>query len=395
MSPIPRSKPKLLAMQIHPAPYRDPIFKAVHERGRVEIGVRSFFEVDVGHRYRQKAEFAFPHRYLGWGWRPPGGVSFHPGIFAELQRSNCDVLLVPGWRSITAQITIIYAWLTGKPLILTCDQVAFFNPAQGWPSRISDWLFQQLLRHASAVWVPGKASQEFMQEFGVPRERIFQGAYCLDADHLQKVAEVSRNKRNRLRRDLGIKPDDWLFFFVGRMEPWRGLRHLLDAYAQVKRQSLKANLLMVGSGPERDWLEKTSREWQLEGVRFLDPMPMEPLTGYYMASDIYVIASVNETYSLALAQAALCGLPMIATDRVGAADDYVFEGETGLVVPAGNSAALAEAMLRLAASREKAREMGKKARRVALTRNIPWAARQLEAAVFKAIEFNEDRGRRR
>jgi hypothetical protein len=92
-------KPKLMAMQIHPAPYRDPIFKAVHERGLVNIEVRTYFEVDVGHRYRNKTDYNFPHQCLGKGWRPPGGFSFHPGIFKELKRCDCDVIMVPGWRS--------------------------------------------------------------------------------------------------------------------------------------------------------------------------------------------------------------------------------------------------------------------------------------------------------
>jgi len=379
------TKPKLLVFQIHPAPYRDPIFKAVHERGLVDIEVLSFFEVDVGHRYRPKVDFAFPHRYLENGWRFQGGVSFHPGIFRELSRCDCDVILVPGWRSITVHLAMVHAWLTKKPLIMSCDQVSFFRPPRGWISRSCDWLFRQLLQRTASVWVPGLASQEFMQDFGVPKERIFQGAYCLDVDHLQRMAQAGRDKRETIRRELGVGSDDWLFLFVGRMETWRGLRYLLEAYAEVRHQGLGAQLLMVGGGPERSWLEETCKKWQLRGVLFLDPMPMEPLTDYITASDIYVISSTNETYSLALVNAAICELPIIATDRVGAVKDYVFEGETGLVVPAGDSHSLAAAMLRMAASRAQVKKMGQRARMVALSRNVSWAAQQLEAAVFEAI----------
>jgi glycosyltransferase involved in cell wall biosynthesis len=278
-----------------------------------------------------------------------------------------------------------------KPIIFTCDQVSFSGPSKKLVNRSRDWFLQQLLKRTSSVWVPGQASRGYVQDFGVPPERIFQGAYCIDVDHLKKVAEAEKTKRETIRRTLGIGPDEWLFLFVGRMIPIRGLRYLLEAYAEVRRQTPSANLLLIGIGPERDWLESTSKKWHLQGIKFLDPMPIDIITSYYVASDTYVISSINEMYSLALVHGAICGLPIIATDRVGAVSDYVFEGETGLVVPAEDSHCLAKAMLRMITSQEQAKKMGQRAKIVAQQRNVPWAAQQLENAVFKAIEINNVR----
>lgn len=104
---------------------------------------------------------------------------------------------------------------------------------------------------------------------------------------------------------------------------------------------------------------------------------------------------LRENYSLALAQAAICGLPMISTDRVGAVRDYLVEGETGFLVPPGDSQALASAMMRLITSPGLAGVLGKKAAARSKHRTVTWAAEQLEAAVFRAIDIAKDKSQER
>ena len=123
----------------------------------------------------------------------------------------------------------------------------------------------------------------------------------------------------------------------------------------------------------------------------MDPIPLDRLTEYYATANAYVTPALREHYSLALAQAAICGLPMISTDHVGAVKDYLVDGEPGFIVPAGDSQALAAAMARLMTHRNLAKVMGEKAAALAKHRTVTWAAEQLEAAVFQAIDISRQR----
>jgi glycosyltransferase involved in cell wall biosynthesis len=243
----------------------------------------------------------------------------------------------------------------------------------------------RLFKNIDAFWVPGAATQAYIEQYGVSKSRIFQGAYCLDIDHILHLSDSAKGRRQEIRTRLGVNNSDWLFLFVGRMLSFRGVKHLVEAFYLLGQRLQQVKLLLIGDGPEKPELEAACHRLGLSNLIFLNPVPMADLTDYYVAADTYVTAALREHYSLALAQAAICGLPMISTDRVGAVKDYVLEGETGLIVPTGNHQALAAAMARLASSRDLAQIMGQRAIALSKRRTITWAAEQLEAAVFQAV----------
>jgi len=378
------SRPRLGVISIHPAPYRDPTLALVHSRGVVEIQVLTMFSKDVGHPYQDLGELPYPNNFLGKGYRMRNNVYWHPQVIPLLRKGRFDAVVVPGYNHLTSLAAMVYCWITHTPLIFNTDSVLFTpNSTVGRPTR--DLLVRQILKRSAAVWVPGKASRDYMQHYGVPSEQIFEGGYCLDTVYLAALAAEARKTRLNTRERLGLNANDFLFLFVGRMIPERGLVFLAEAFAQACRVYKSISLLLIGEGPERQWLEEFFKERNLLNLRFLDPVPIEQIVLYYAAADAYLLPSVNETYSLALAHAAISSLPVIATDRVGAVPDYLRDEETGYVVPAGDARALGEAIERLSSDISIARKMGECAHMVALRRTPQWAAEQLEAAVHKVI----------
>lgn len=375
------SCPRLGVISIHPAPYRDPTFALVYRRRVVEIQVLTMFSKDVGHPYQDLGELPYPNTFLGKGYRIRNKVYWHPQIVPLLRKGRFDAVVVPGYNHLTSLAAMIYCWTTHTPLIFNTDSV-LFTPDTTVDRPTRDWLVRQILKRSAAVWVPGKASRDYMQHYSVPSERIFEGGYCLDTARLAALEAEARKTRLNTRKRLGLNANDFLFLFVGRMVPERGLIFLAEAFAQASRFCKSISLLLIGKGPERRWLEEFFREQNLPSVRFLDPMPIEQIALYYAAADAYLLPSVNETYSLALAHAAISSLPVIATDRVGAVPDYFRGEETGYVVPAGDARALGEAIERLSSDISIARKMGECAHKVALRRTTQWAAEQLEAAVY-------------
>lgn len=164
------------------------------------------------------------------------------------------------------------------------------------------------------------------------------------------------------------------FLFVGRPEREKGLHVLLAAWGRSGLASQGAALVLAGSGLEAAAAGR-------EGVHALGHASPRLLRSIYAASDVLVVPSVQtrifrEPWGLVVNEAMNRGVPVIASDAVGAAaGGLVRDGQTGLVVPAGDPEALARALLR--AHREPAlrRQLGDAgARAVASYTHEAWAA---------------------
>jgi glycosyltransferase involved in cell wall biosynthesis len=145
--------------------------------------------------------------------------------------------------------------------------------------------------------------------------------------------------------------------WVGVMAPVKRLDVLVNALSDVPELHLR----LVGSGPERDALEKAVSERGLVGRVAFEGNVADPASAF-AGSDLFVLTSAAENCPLALLQAMACGLPVIAS-RVGGVPEIVRDGVDGLLVPPGNPRALAHALGTLLADPVRARAMGTRARR--------------------------------
>ncbi|WP_289134885.1 glycosyltransferase [uncultured Brevibacillus sp.] len=157
--------------------------------------------------------------------------------------------------------------------------------------------------------------------------------------------------RSRLRAEWNIPDDVFVFGTVARFVPVKGLPILLDAFAQVVREEEKAPfLVMIGDGAERGLLETKVRELNLEShVRFTGFRQDIPTCLHTL--DGFVHSSLYEGLGYTIIEAMASEVPVVASN-VGGVKEFVFQGETGLVVEPGNSGLLASAMQELYASKE-------------------------------------------
>jgi len=143
--------------------------------------------------------------------------------------------------------------------------------------------------------------------------------------------------------------------FVGRAAREKGLQVLLEAWRRSGLRPPGAALVLAGVGAES--LGSGAADCLAEraaGVHRLEPVPAVQLRSIYAAADLLVLPSIAtrtflEPWGLVVNEAMNRGLPVIASDAVGAAaGGLVRDGRNGLVVPAGDADALAAAIARLA-----------------------------------------------
>ncbi|MBI2069755.1 MAG: glycosyltransferase family 4 protein [Elusimicrobia bacterium] len=149
---------------------------------------------------------------------------------------------------------------------------------------------------------------------------------------------------------------------VGRLDAQKGLGYLLKALRLVWDRGHRLGLAFIGDGPQRRGLEAATRELGLsDAVRFMgfeaNPMP------YLAQSRALVLSSLEEGLPLVILEAMALEKPVVATS-VGAVPEAVEHGRTGLLVPAKDAEALAEAMISLIQNQDRARVMGEEGRKL-------------------------------
>lgn len=137
------------------------------------------------------------------------------------------------------------------------------------------------------------------------------------------------NKVKEIRDKYGILDDELFVISLGRIAEEKSIDIIIDAFKYVKEDNIKAKLLIVGSGPEEDSLKKQVKVLNLEDyVMFAGKKPSEIVPSYYLASDVFVSASLTETQGLTFIEALASGLPVFARpDDV--LNELVFDGKTG------------------------------------------------------------------
>ena len=136
-----------------------------------------------------------------------------------------------------------------------------------------------------------------------------------------------------------------------------GIDTLIDAFAGLLRDGVelpdgvrkRLRLLLVGDGPERAALEARVEALGLrERVTFAGRVPHGQVPAWLNRLDIYVAASRldSESFGVAIIEASSCGLPVVVSDA-GGLPEVVRDGQTGLVVPRNDPAALCAALIRL------------------------------------------------
>lgn len=171
--------------------------------------------------------------------------------------------------------------------------------------------------------------------------------------------DLSPQAKQQLRREIAGEEDRIVIISIGRFVPAKGYEDMIEAFAILHRQNPQPVLVIAGVGKLSEKIKSKISDLQLQdAVNCLGARNDVPQL--LAASDIYANSSHWEGLPMALLEAMMAGLPIVATS-VGDMPKVVTP-ETGIIVPPHNPAALAEALSCLVGTPEKARSMGAEAR---------------------------------
>jgi glycosyltransferase involved in cell wall biosynthesis len=331
-----------------PTPYRSPLFDLVAARREVELRVIYAARTVAGRTW--SVEPRHPSSFLR-GAAVPGlaGLVHHdypvtPGIFRALRDSRPDVVVVSGWSTFAAQAAIVWCRRRGVPYVPLVESHDL-GPRSAWRRTVKGAVVPRVLRGAAGALALGTAAREALVARGAPRERVRIFANTIDVRAWEERRRALGPRRSELRSELGAGNDDVVVLSVARLGTEKGLDTLVHGVADAGDPSLL--LVLVGDGPLRGRIESLARELGVR-IQLTGDLPGERTAEMYAAADVFALLSTRETWGVVVNEAAASGLPLVLSDRVGAAYDLLHDAENGFLVAAGDVPAAAAAFARLA-----------------------------------------------
>jgi glycosyltransferase involved in cell wall biosynthesis len=193
----------------------------------------------------------------------------------------------------------------------------------------------------------------------VPPAKIRRVYYGVSMD---RPVALHESQVRAIRRELGL-PDGGLFLLcVGRLDPQKGHPYLIEAMAEVGRRFPDARLVVVGGAQQATEayvadLRAHAAAPELAG-KVIFTGARQDVPRLMAACDIFALTSLWEGFGLVFAEAMAAGKPVVAT-QVSAIPEVVVDGETGLLVPPGDPAAAAAALIRLCEDPAERRRLGR------------------------------------
>ncbi|MEM0201178.1 MAG: glycosyltransferase [Candidatus Micrarchaeaceae archaeon] len=131
----------------------------------------------------------------------------------------------------------------------------------------------------------------------------------------------------KIRHSLGIKDNDKVILYVGRLSKEKKLEVLLKSAKYLKKNK-KLKFLIAGSGPAEIYYKGMAKRLQLENVKFLGSIKRENLPEVYASSDVFCIPSTFETQGIVALEAMAMGKPVVCADYL-ALKELVSDGKNG------------------------------------------------------------------
>lgn len=255
------------------------------------------------------------------------------------------LLVLHGWRTAMMWQAALWARRRGIPYLVRGENPMFKGdrPPEGLARRGHRALLRWLLRGAAGVLPLGTANARYFASLGVPEERMSRVPYFVDAGAVRAAAAGGRARRAELRARWGIPSGAFVVIGVAKLQHRKRARDLVEALPGLPRD---VHVLWVGSGETEAADRARAAELGVaDRFHITGFQPAGETWALFGTADVFAIPSEREKWGLVINEAAAAGLPILATDQCGAAEDLIAPGRTGEILPTGDVAAWVQAIM--------------------------------------------------
>jgi glycosyltransferase involved in cell wall biosynthesis len=300
-----------------------------------------------------------------------------PQIVRSVRSASPDVLLVPGWYSVSLVAATIAARMSDIPVLYRGDS-QILTP-RGKPGLVKRVRTRSVLRLFSHYLSVGKRNHDYLRSYSIPESKIFFCPACVDNDFFATLAHAADRKLERQK--LGIPQDSFVALFAGKLESKKRPWEVIEAAGKMNP---RGTVIIAGSGEAEERCRQVAARSDAKVV-FLGFQNQTEIACAYAIADCLVLPSDSgETWGLVVNEALAAGLPCIVSDQVGCGPDLIEDGKTGYIAPFANTAELAKTLERLCADIESGHDFAPACKERAEMYSYRAATEGLEEAVVAA-----------
>lgn len=339
---------KLAILDTQPVQYFAPLYRYLSADPELDLtvyycsrnGVEDYYDSGFGRRVRWDTPLleGYKHAFLKSIVRNPTGRFpgfINPSIVTEVTRNRYHAIWIHGYTYATHLLALAAAKACGTAVFMREDtQLTLDRPRlRGVLRRPLMAAFYRLCDRCLAV---GSESARYYRFHSVPERKIRLVPFVVDNDRITAAVESHASSAGEYRRELGLIDDRPLILFASKLTANKRPGDLLVAYSTLRQQGKAAALMFAGSGTEEARLRDYVEQHAVPDVHFMGFKNQSELAKLYAIADIGVLASRNERWGLVVNEYMCAGLPLLISDRIGAAADLLEEDGNGFTYRCGD-----------------------------------------------------------
>jgi len=324
----------IVIFDTHPVQYRGPLFKRISALcpgglivayGSV-CSLRGYFDSEFGKTIAWDVDLMQGYHWidLSCGTKSRSLCRQSIDIVQLIINRRPDAALFVHFNSLGQRAAYLVCLLLGVPIWLrteTQDQAFDRGPLKAWVRR-SIWTI--IYRTVARAFYIGELNRKHLLSHGIAAATLSASRYCV-ADGVRRLPLNEKiGLRNRMRAELGLKEEDLVIGFCGKLIAKKNPLLLLEAFELVRTKcESSCRLVFIGSGELEEHLRHRSEAISAE-VKFVGFVNQEALPMHYLAFDVFVLPSKREgeTWGLVVNEALQAGCAVAVSSAVGCAEDF-------------------------------------------------------------------------
>jgi glycosyltransferase involved in cell wall biosynthesis len=247
---------------------------------------------------------------------------FSPKILSVLFDKKYDVVVIGGYYTLTAWLTLFVFKVRGKKVVLRSGTHKY---SESNTSALSKFMKRIFIKYVDSYVAYGTFAKEYLVSLGAKSERIFIEFDTVDVKFLREkcIDEncLNADKRNIRKKSLGL--DGKIALYVGQLIERKNVITIIKTAEQLNTIIPELTFVIVGNGNQSDSLKSYVHNKNITNVQFVGSVKYEKVAEYYMAADVFMTMSVSDPYPLVINEAMSFGCPIIISRNCGNSIDLI------------------------------------------------------------------------
>lgn len=251
-------------------------------------------------------------------------IPFPQGLNKLIKSVDADVIIAEGFFQFTPW-AVFNSIRKRIPLMIAYERTAHTERNCPWWRK----KYRKFINHFVAGYiVNGKLTKDYLISQGVSSDVIFTGGMCADSNQLAIDCSLfNTDEKLSLKNKLNIANGEITYIYVGQIIERKGVKHLLNVWEEHHKVYPNDNMLIIGDGPLlKTYLDKYNNK---NNIIFTGAIDYNNIYKYYAISDVFIIPTLEDNWSLVVPEAMACGLPIACSIYNGCYPELVKEGKNG------------------------------------------------------------------